>query len=406
MQFGLSTVIFQAARLITELITMAVIGPLLFGVWKLWQLFFIYAPIMQLGIVNGANRNIPYYLGSKEAMFLRKTVATTVFVAFFSSLAVGGMSFVVALFSRNIFLDIELSIHLVLSFSLAVAAWTLLQVLLNLLRSFEMFFHYSVLQTLLATLLFLGIPLCLTWGLNGYLLVTAVAAFVGIGLALFFLRSKLSFGFRKDVAFDLIKLGFPILLVGLAYSFFTTLDRLIIAYFLGAEAVGNYGLAIMVFGSLSLFPLTISQFYYPKISKVLGLTGSEKEAFKVAQEQLKVAFIVSLVMLLVLLIALPFAVKQFLPQYLGGLNAAYYLMPGLLGLSLVGGYANWLNSIKKQIVYLRVQVIAIVLSALLSIGFYSLGFGLSGVALGTSLAFILYGILLRQEALKCLKSYT
>ncbi len=404
-QFGLSTALFQAARLITELITMAVVGPVLFGVWKLWQLLFIYAPILQLGIVNGANRNIPYFVGTKDNSYLRKTVATTVFSALFSSLTIGLTSFFVALYSRSIFMGVDLSFSLILSFSVAVAAWTLLQALINLLRSFEMFFSYSLLQLALASLLFLGIPICLNWGLNGYLVITAFAALLGIGLALFFLKSKLSFGFSKVIAFDLIKLGFPILIVGLAYSFFTTLDRVIIAYFLGPEEVGNYGLAIMVFGSLSLFPVTVSQFFYPKISKALGLTGSATEAFKIAQEQLRFALMITIASMLVLAISLPFAVNQFLPQYSAGLTAAYCLMPGLLGLSLVGGYANWLNSVKRQTVYLRVQVIAIVLSALLSIGFYLMGFGLSGIALGTSLAFIIYGILLRQAALNCLKSY-
>ena len=76
------------------------------------------------------------------------------------------------------------------------------------------------------------------------------------------------------------------------------------------------------------------------------------------------------------------------------LHPLWILLVGLIFLSLVGGVANFLNTVDKQIYYLSVQGVMLVVTLLLSVLFVKWGLGLRGVALAGSITYGFYALVL------------
>lgn len=403
--FTLSTALLQAMRLLSELITMSLIDRVLFGYWKLWQLLFTYAPALQLGIINGAGRNIPFYKGANKQDLFKSTLQVSWLSSLAGSLLVGVIGYFVALLSAP-YLDLRAQSYLPISLALATALWTFLGSCFALLRSLELFQSFSLIQTVTSLALLIALPLIYQLHLVGFLLTTALASLIGIALSLWILRAYLSIAWHSAVLKDLMAIGIPILLVGLSYSFLTTLDRVLIGSLMGANRVGDYSLAILTFTTFSLLPLTISQYFYPRISSVLGETGSAIRAYEIALRQIRLSGLLTTLAVVIGSLIIPVLVRRFLPEYAIGIPATLALLPANIALSFVGGAANWLNSVRKQRLYLSTQVLAIMLSLGFSLMFYALGLGITGIALGSSLAMIAYAIVLSILSRKLLQSMT
>ena len=402
LQFASSIALVQASRLLTELITMQVVSPLLFGYWKLWHLLFVYAPLLQLGIPSGANRNIPFYRGRGDDATVQRTNGVTLTTALLGSVLAALLSFGVAWWSART-LDMLAQRWFPWALALAVGLRLWLDSLLALLRSYEYFGSFAAVQYLLCGSMLASIALIYRWHLVGLLGVQILAYSLGSLAALWFLRRHLRLSWDSYLAAELVRLGFPLLLVGLLYALLTTTDRMLIALLMDSQAVGYYGLAILLFSTLSLLPLIIGQYYYPKISRCLGSSHSPHQALALAYQQMRLAAFASLAAASLVALLLPRLLPQFLPQYQAGLTAAYALLPGVVGLSIIGGYANWLNAMRKQGVYLRLQFSTLCLNVLFSLSFFALGWELVGIALGSSLAYLSYIALLAYATRRLLK---
>lgn len=395
--FGFSTGFLQLSRMVAEITMMGVMSPVLFGYWKLWQLIAIYAPILHLGVPNGAYRNIPFFRGERNDSRLMSTISTSFTVGLIASILAGVLAYLIA--------QLSIGNHLISHgqyFPFSLAAFVFLSILfftsLGFLRSLEEFRIFSVIQMIAALIIFLGIMLVIKFQLIGFLAILSVAYGTGALYSIYRLRKYIGFEIQIKELKELIVLGLPILLVGFMYSFFTTLDRVLISIVKGADFVGEYSLAILVFGTLSFVPLLLSNFYYPKITRTFGATASYNKAFQLAKQQSILSAGITLAVTICVGLLLPFLVTNFIPDYSVGIMPAYFIMPGLIGLSIIGGFANFLNAIKKQMVYLQMQGIAILLSVMFSACFFYMGMGISGIALGTSCSYIVYAILLLQKS--------
>ncbi|UOE55163.1 lipopolysaccharide biosynthesis protein [Cytobacillus oceanisediminis] len=84
-----------------------------------------------------------------------------------------------------------------------------------------------------------------------------------------FKNIQLIFNIKKFI--HLIKIGFPILLVGVVWSLMIASDRLIISLLMSPEDVGNYGVGMLIFSTMMLIPQVVGQVLYPKIVENVSL---------------------------------------------------------------------------------------------------------------------------------------
>ncbi|MCK4825606.1 oligosaccharide flippase family protein, partial [bacterium] len=346
--------------------------------------------LLHLGVVNAMNRDVPVFRGKGDTQrvymiqsvslgFLLISMAVTFTLLLIFSLTLNDRVFRTQIFILTL---------LLLIYQFYIYLQTCLQADIQFSKLSNQQLIYGSLLPLIT------IPLALTYGLSGFI---AGQAFV-TGLVIIFILRSWTFNlkpiFNRQETIRLIRVGMPIMLVGLLYAFLTTADRLVIAAFLDIKQLGFYTLAIMVLSIVTLIPMVVAQQFYPRMAETWGRTSSTIEVRKLAIRQALMATGITLpVPILIIIVATPFVI-QFLPEYQPGILPMKIVAIGPIFLALSGGFANMLNTLDKQKYYLVIQFIALMINVSLNIVFIKLGFGIAGVGTGTCLSYLVYSILL------------
>ena len=181
---------------------------------------------------------------------------------------------------------------------------------------------------------------------------------------------------------------------GVLYGLLTTVDRWVVLAYLGVEDLGQYTVAILVFGILSIIPVVISQQMYPRMAYRYGETHNSDDLLPMIAKQSLSAFAVTLPIIGLAYFLIPHFVAYFMPQYSQGVLPSRILLIGLLFLPLAGGMANFLNTIDKQFYYLIIQAVTVIINFILGTLFVRFGLGLTGVAWAGAITYFLYSLLL------------
>ena len=398
--FTVSTVALQASRFGVNLIAARQLGPETFGFWYILNLALAYGGLAHLGVVNGMNRDVPVFRGRGDAAKVQLIQSVTVAVLLVTT-AVSGVALFVGLALWEGGAPRPALLALAALF-VVTQPYLFLQMYL---KSDGRFTHLSFQQLAFALLFPVGvIPFTSFYGLSGFImgqtLVTLVVVLATVRAWTFNLKPVVDF---REV-WRLVRVGLPIMLVGLMYTLLTTADRWVITAFLDVQQLGYYSLAIMVLGVLSLVPMVVSQQMYPRMAEAWGRTKAVAEVRGWALKQVGAATAVTLPLTALLYFAAPPLVRHFLPAYVPGIVALKIILLGPLFLALSGGFANLLNTLDKQVYYLYVQAAALGLNVFLNILFVRAGLGIAGVALGTSVTYGVYGLVLASVGLKVARS--
>ena len=389
---GSATFINAVLSLFLGIITRNILGPEQYGYWLTVSLVFTFIPIFQLGTLNAMNREVPYFLVRKDfkrVQEIRETVFSFIFTIPFLLVLILLLVSVIMFF-----LNINFEYKIGFLFVSFIAWCTFLSNYVEMYYKSDQNFKKvsqlisvkSISQSVLTVILVYFI---------GY-----IGLYLGLLLALLieiFMANKIFPKFNKKYRFvdykKLIKIGFPILLVGLVWSIMIATDRMIITAFMSPLDLGNYGVGMMVFNALMLFPQVISQVTYPKVVGFVS-KGDFSEIKRFYWKVNKLLAIIMLIIVIVGYLALPFFITWFMPVYTEGIKAAQILIIGIYPLTLVNMAANYFNSTNNQKTYLLIQIMSITLNVLLSIIFLSFYKSITSVALATSLSFIIYSILM------------
>ncbi|MBE7532513.1 MAG: oligosaccharide flippase family protein [Chloroflexi bacterium] len=389
--FAAATIAFQFSRLGVNLLVARWVGPDEFGIWNALNLLLLYGVIVTLGVPNGMNRDVPIYMGRQAPEIAESLIHSSFW--FTLLVTVGGGSLLTLIsFTSLVEAGFQTSLRWM---GLLFASWMMYQFFQLRLKCLIRFHLMSMQQFAFAILLpLLALPLAYIWHVPGYVFGQAVTAV----LLCVVIASTTSF--RPSITLDwakiqpLIKVGFPIMLAGLLYSVFTTIDRWIVLKYLGVSQLGHYTLAILCVSVLSLFPAIIGQQMYPRMAFHYGETHNIRSLKPLVIKQSLIATAVTLPVILATYFLLPYLVHYMLPDYVIGIRPARILLVGISFIPLAGGVANFLNTVNKQMYYLIVQTTAIVVSFIFSFLLVKAGWGLQGIAMGTAASYILYTCLL------------
>ncbi len=388
--FALSTILLQASRFGVNLFGANRLEPDIWGLWLILNLGVAYIGLFHLGLINAMNREVPYFRGMEDEEQVRLIESVTLGVVLVSAVVVGA----VIVFGSMIFSPESLQGPLsTLALLLAVS---LLSIYLQTsLKANSRFYRMSWQQLAFAGLLPLAvIPLTRRFGLPGFIGGQAIAiTVVAVGMTVIW-KFNLRPRFDRRETLRLMRIGLPILGVGILYVLLTTADRLVIISLLDRTRLGYYGLAIMVVGIIGLIPMLVAQQSYPRMAEVWGRTGRVSEVMVWVRRQVMMSAGITIpVVALVLLAATPF-VTRFLPDYVPGIGAMKIIVIGPLFLALAAGFGNLLNVLNRQVWYLVIQGCALLLNVTLNVILVKSGLGISGVATGTTITYALYGTVL------------
>lgn len=401
LSMGAATLVSAALAFIVGIVTRNMLGPEQYGYWLTVSLLFTMIPLFQLGIINAMNREVPFYKARNDLQRVREIKNLALSFTFTLPLIIVLILFFISLFS--FFTDIPIEYKTGLLFS------SILAMLMFLTSYVEMFYKSeqdfknaskligikSITQSLL-TVIFVYL-----WGYHGL--------FIGMGISIiiqliFGKASFEGFEFTFDIQKfkELIKVGFPILLVGMVWSLLIASDRIIISVFMTPEDLGNYGVGMLIFNSMMLLPQVIGQVFYPKIVELVS-KEEFKEIYKLYWKLNSVLALVILIIVSLLYMMFPWFVETFMPEFVGGIKTGQILILGIYPLTLMGFAANYFNSTQKQKIYISIQISTIVINLFLTLLLLKLNFSITSIALGTSFSYLIYSILMNYSFILQLK---
>ncbi|OQX24290.1 MAG: hypothetical protein BWK80_21570 [Desulfobacteraceae bacterium IS3] len=394
--FTLSNIFFQGSKFLTYLYVAKLLGPKTYGLWNGLILILSYGMNSHLGVLNAMNRDVPYYLGAENSEKIEEIQNISL-----GAICVSSLILAVIVFLSSYLTDSDTETITGLRFiALILISQQVYLFYQMLLKSHYLFGFMSIQQTLFSVLTILVVlPLTYYFRFDGFL---AGQLIVNLAILMFILRKipiTATPAFEWKTAWTLSKTGFPIMLAGVAYGIMTTVDRMAILKYLGKEQMGYYSLSVMAAGMLLLLPMTVSQIIYPRMSRKFGETR-QIESLKplIYRPAIHLMWIMAIILIGVYFI-LPPLIRYFLPEYVKGIASLKIMIVGVYFLSLVGGFANFLNTVGLQNIYLSIQFIAIIIAALLCGLSLKLNLGIEGIAWATSLTYIIYAFLLISTTL-------
>jgi O-antigen/teichoic acid export membrane protein len=165
-----------------------------------------------------------------------------------------------------------------------------------------------------------------------------------------------------------------------------SVDRLVLGGLLGAAAVGYYAFGISLSGILFLVPTVVGRVLYPKVNKHFGRQADSHSMRRVVLAPTLALGTLLVNFQIVLLIGAPLLYNQILPKYHPGLLAGQILILGSFFVCLFRNAANYLIAANQERLFLKYIVVTLAFNLVFDVGLVKSGFGLAGVAVGTSLA--------------------
>jgi len=386
--------------LLRGFIVRRLLGPNLFGFYSILTIIQGYGAYANLGARSGVEKELPYLIGKKDFKKLAETQNTGFSFIVLATLVITSVLFLSSFFCT--YSDtLKKGIRII---CLAIFATEMSSYLIVILRSYKKFgliakvTFFSALVGL-TTATFLSYFFSLEGALFSLVLVpTFVASYVYF---------KIDYKFRilldlREIK-RLIKIGIPLLIIGLMYLTMTSIDRIMIYHFINQKAVGYYSIALMVSNFAFFLPKQISIVMFPRFREKYGQTGDIHSLFTYFLEPTKVTAYVMSIFIGSLFILTPPVIKVLLPEYLPGIRAMKILIIGIYFSSIIHMSAHLLITLNKEIRYISIQMTCVACSVFMDYAFIKAGLGIEGVALGTSLAYLLYSIFLISCALSHFK---
>ncbi|MGI6240818.1 MAG: oligosaccharide flippase family protein [Candidatus Omnitrophota bacterium] len=367
------------------------LGPSMIGIWNVVLLIISYSSFASLGTVEAAYRDIPFYKGAQKlekAERLKNEVFTFALITVMV-LAVGLIVYAIArkntidrtpyLFSALIFTAVLLVCQKIYDY------YT------TLLRANKEFTIISQV-TILAAVCNLVFTFLLVWPFKLYGLFAA--SLLNVFLPFWFVSSRARYRIcltlsRSGLA-QMLKIGFPLFLLGLCSMTVSSIDKIIIAKYLGVTALGNYSIALMAGSYLLGMPNMFCIALYPRLQEKYGKEQSP-EMIKnyLLQPILVVAGIIGFLIGLSVLVV-PYLISLLLPAFTSGIPAMKIFVWSVFFFAIGQHAYTFLVTLNKQWKTIPLAVLGLCVIGGLGILFIRFGWGIEGVALGVLIGSLIY----------------
>ncbi len=376
-----------ATGLARSLIIPGLLGPRSYGIWKTLGLIQTYAQFGDAGARAALKRQIPLHAGRGDSEGLERSRAVAFLANNAAVLAAAALTVVAAMMVDDPAMRAALLLFLPLLYASHVGSF--LEQLLAGLKEFSFLSRLSVAAGLAEA----ALAIAATWafGLKGLIAGTAVAH---AGAALVqAARTGWAVGVRWDrrEMRELASIGFPSHLNGLLYNLFLSIDRWLILSFLGLSALGQYGLAMTICESLFQLSYAFGSVLSPRLVERYSERESAEDLRLMVEVPLVIISRAAPLVLGVVFFLSEAAVTRFLPAFTEAIAPLQVLLVGTFFWCVPRGLSSFFITMRRQAgtVWLYLAVIAINAGTVWWL--LRSGWGLTGAALGTTLALAVYG---------------
>ena len=333
--------------LITSVLVARWTNPYEMGLWNIALLVTVYSPALQLGVLNGLNRELPYLIGTGD----KEKALNMARVAYAWCLILTAISifitiiFVLWFWSQRQMMNCYTTMAIGV---IIVCSWASLY-LTTTYRTHTEFGRLAKNTTLVALV---GVALTLFVWMFGYVgLLVRVSILSILGIAALFYKRPIPVQpqWDKPMFLHLVRVGLPIWLLGQLGTFFMTMDRLVLAG--SPQILGYFTIAILVGTFVSMIPIAFTMVVYPQMAHKYGESHNATELWHMAKKGAIAASALGGVAGVFGWIIIPSFVEILLPKYIPGIAAAQWA--AFIGLSTGFSVFNTIyNVIRRQDIYL------------------------------------------------------
>lgn len=330
-----ATMFSYAITMLTSFVTYRYITPEYLGIWATFTTFSTIATFLRLGIVNGMNRELPYYLGKGDQQVAYNFAETTLFYTLFTVLILL-VTGIIALSTWNFAQYGILSSsyrNAAIVFFLSITIEPYKSYVSGTFRTNNSFDQLSKIQIICAIAKIPTLGFVIWLGYNGFLIREAIIVILD-GLLLHLKRPlpEIKPIFKWDVFKKLFQIGFNIFLVSYLSSFVDTFPRLFLIREGSTTELGLFSPVLMLISIVYLIPGTLSNYLYPKFSYAYG-NGADKLYF---WQRTKLLLLISTGVGIVFSVVMYFFIDYIIPFFPKYTESVPYIKMMCIGLAFVG----------------------------------------------------------------------
>ena len=262
----------SALRMVGGLLQARFVAPSVLGLFNGIGLIQGYTRFLQMGILNGLNRELPYYFGKGDHQRVKE-------------LASAAQAWAIALG-----VTVALALNGVAAWYLAHGQWWIaagwatnavtvfiffygtmyLQATYRTAHDFARLSLVNVVQNAAAVALIVLIVLMNFYGMCLRAIISAIA---GLAMLYYWRPICVRPAWNLRHLKHLLIIGLPIFGVGELYQFWQTLEGTLVLQQLGRHGMGLYAMVVVVSTTLEMLPMAVSQVLYPRMAEQYGRTG-------------------------------------------------------------------------------------------------------------------------------------
>jgi O-antigen/teichoic acid export membrane protein len=319
--YASSNLITPAIGFLANVIATAFIIPENMGIYQSVLIITTYANFMHLGVFQGLNRNISYYKAKNRLDIVQEQVNTSYTVAIFVSI----IGFIIGTVIIVYLLSFNKSIFYILAALLLIINLAVTPLKTHIEATFRSSKEFGILGRIVFKENFVFgffslLPIII--GYYGKIISDLIRSIIS-----FYYRYKyciLKQNGRGNIPslFELIKVGFPILIAGYLWSIFVIADQSLIALKFSTFDLGIYTLSRLIITALLLIPNSVGAILYPRLSAAYGKTGKSSSLRIYWKRSILFTGGVILPVILMIYLFLPYIIESYMPKYALGLPSA------------------------------------------------------------------------------------
>lgn len=377
-------------RLLSGFVVARILGPELYGLRNAFSLALEYDLYGNLGTFDALSREVPIAHGTNDhlrAQQIEQTVfgANIIYSGIAAVLLLGAALYLRIMNYQAVYVDFVLFLGLLLitnKLKYFYEAKLPVDKEVLLLSQAEMFHGFA--SAMLCVLFVLW------WGFRGLLLGLLCADLCCLWFIIGSTKNVPKINVSMPLLWELIKIGFPMMIVLLLLMMLSSIDRVIILAMISQEALGYYAIAAVATGIIVSIPTAINDVIAPRLMEQFGKTRDVTDIRKFLIDPTVVtAYIVPLI-LAALFFGIHLPVKYFLTQYTNSIVVVQILSVGLFFFAISRMAIAFCYALNKQLTIIAILLPPVVLNIALNIILINAGFGITGVAVGTSISYCVF----------------
>lgn len=368
------------------------------GIWSAYATFQTYGIFLQLGVLNGLNREFPFLLGANEkekAHRLASTAKGVSFICTFLALFLFAIGALLLTTSEKVNAYHFMSYGAVALIGSSEFYKNYLIVIARANKAFTGLYKAYFLQSIV---ILSSLVIVYFYGYEGMIIRFILLALTLVLFLHIFRPVSLPAKFKKADFLALFKTGSLIFTFGYIQGVVNTFNRFVIIFFANTTILGIYNPVLALINAIKIIPATLAQIIYPHMSYKIGEGASKSQLWKLVWKPFIGLSVIIAPISVILWFVIPWAFNYFFDKYTDAILPAQIILisapitGALIGMNIFNSLKEW----KSMGVVTAMKVIIYAASLIISALYYDNNI-LVGVSIGIVIAdylFIAFSLIL------------